>query len=400
MGLSGKKLLLLGFIVVLLVVIPLTVYLVQQQQKLKAGATPATTVAFVPQTKTVNVGDTFYFDISLSPGTNQVSFVKLTINFDSSVLSLVPTTNYQNNSNCGTHSLCPNTNIFSVLQGPTENSGSATVTLSASQNGQNAITTNQPSIARITFKATAPSSSTQISFGTTTDTQALSISSTDQYNENVLLPTQPATVTIGGTASPTPSASPTGQVPVCTNLNLDKTPTGTAPYSINFTAIGGETGGKITKVTFNWGDGPTQSVTDTGNAGGGIGTSSVQTQLIHTYNNPGTFTATATLTDSNNNVSAVGPCTQTITINAANGTNGSTGGGSGGTGGTGNTGSTGTTQIVTVATPSASPINTPQPGVITTKGGLPASGPGDKFVSFGTLGIVSTIVGALILLGL
>lgn len=396
MGLSGKKLLLLGFIVVLLVVIPLTVYLVQQQQKLKAGATPATTVAFVPPTKTVNVGDTFFFDISLNPGTNQVSFVKLTINYDSSVLTLAPTTNYTNNSNCGTHSLCPNTNIFSVLQGPTENSGNATITLSATQNGQNSITTTQTSIARITFKATAPSSSTQVSFGS--DTQALSISSTDQFNENVLLSTQPATITIGGTASPTPSASPTGQVPVCTNLNLDKTPTGTAPYTINFTAIGSETGGKITKVTFNWGDGPTQSVTDTGNAGGGVGTDKVQTQLIHTYNNPGNFTATATLTDSNNNVSVIGPCTQTITINASSGTSTSAGGGGGGTG---STGGTGTTQIVTVATPSATPNTpTPQPVAITTKGGLPASGPGDKFVSFGTLGIVSTIVGALILFGL
>lgn len=391
MAFSGKKLLLLGFIVVLLVVIPLTVYLVQQQQKLKVAATPATTMAFVPQTKPVNVGDTFFFDISLNPGTNQISFVKLTVNFDSSVLSLVPTTNYSGNSSCGTHSLCPNTGIFSILQGPTETGSSATVTLSASQN---IITQSQSSIARVTFKATAPTTSTQISFGS--DSQALSVSSSDQFNENVLLSTQPATVTVGGTASPTPSASPTGQVPVCTNLNLDKQPTGAAPYSINFTAIGSETGGKITKVTFNWGDGPTQSVTDTGNAGGGVGTDKVQTQLIHTYNNPGTFTATATLTDANNNVSAVGSCTQTITISAASTSGGGTGGTSGGTGGNG------TTQVVTVATPSPSPTMTPtpQPGAITTKGGIPATGPGDKFVSFGTLGIVSTIVGALLFFGL
>lgn len=407
MGLSGKKLLLLGFVVVLLVVIPLTVYLVQQQQKLKAAATPATTIAFVPQTQAVNVGDTFFFDISLNPGTNQISFVKLTINYDATKLDLVPTVNYLSN-NCGTHSLCPNTAIFPSppLQGPTETSGSASVTLSVGPNTANIITQNQSSIARITFKAKAQTTTpTQVSFAGDPNTQALSIGSTDQFNENVISSSQPASVTIGqggASPSPSPSTTPAGKVPVCTSLNLDKGATGTAPFTINFTAIGGETGGTITKVTFNWGDGPAQTVTETGSAGGGIGTASVQTQLVHIYNNPGTYTATATLSDGNNNVSAIGPCTQTITVNAASTTSsgGSTGGGSTGGGGTG--GGTTTTQTVTVSTPAptSTPTPTEQPGVATTKGGLPAAGPGDNIVSFGTLGIISTIVGALLLFGL
>lgn len=396
MAFSGKKLLLLGFVVVLLVVIPLTVYLVQQQQKLKAGATPATTIAFVPQTQSVNPGGTFYFDISLNPGTNQISFVKLTINYDATKLQLVPTVNYLNNT-CGTNSLCPNTAVFpsAPLQGPSQTSGSASVTLSVGTNTSNIITQNQSSIARITFQALPTASgTTQVSFGS--DTQALSISSADQFNENVLItPIQSATVTIGGTAV---SPNPTGKVPVCTALNTDKTTSGAAPYSINFTAIGGETGGTISKVTFSWGDGPSQSVTDTGNAGGGVGTAQVQTQLIHTYNNPGTFTATATLTDSNGNVSVVGPCTQTVTISAASSGGTSGGGGGGGSASAGGSGGTTTTQTVTVGTPSAT--MTPAPTGLTTKGGLPATGPGDKVVSVGALGIVSTIVGALLLFGL
>lgn len=393
--LSGKKILLLGFVVVLLVVIPLTVYLVQQQQKLKVGAQPASTLSFRPTTATIaKPTDSTALDIVLDPGTNQVSFVKLSISYDATKLVA--------------DSLTANTDAFpTTLQPAAIANGKATITLSVGSSADKIVKT-PTTVAKITFKelSTATAGDSQVKFDPDPATQVLSIASTDQFNENVLLNSSPATVTLaqagtGGTATPTPTPTPPGganQIPVCTALNLDKQPSGTAPYTINFTAVGNDPDGTITKVSFNWGDGPITDVTDTSTAGGGIGTASVNTQLVHTYNNPGTYTANVILTDNRGGVSVVGPCTKTITVSAA----GTSGGGSGGTSGGGGTGTggTGTTQTVVVA--SATPVPTPQlaplPG--TTKGGLPAAGPGDKIISVGGLGIISIIVGALLLFGL
>lgn len=378
--LSGKRLLLLGFIVVLLIVIPLTVYLVQQQQKLKVGAAPASIISFSQPSVSTTAGQQFSEDVMLNPGTNQVSFIKLRITYDGTKIATAGA------------GIVPNSDVFTTtppLQGPTYSTSSIDITLSVGSSPQNAISA-PTKIATINFKAldntgTAP---TQIIFAPDPATQVLSIGTADQFNENVLLKSDPANITIGGSAA---SAS-TNKVPICTSLNMDKAASGTAPYTINFTAIGNDPDGTITKVTFNWGDGPTQDITDTTSAGGGIGTSSVNTQLVHIYNNAGTYTAKATLTDNNGGVSNGTSCTQTITIAPA----AITGGGTITSGG-----GTSTPVIVTVPTPipSAAPIVivTPTPVITTT---LAPTGPGDKFISVGALGIISTIVGAIILLAL
>lgn len=396
---SGKKLLLLGFVVVLLVIIPLTVYLVQQQQKIKAGAQAASTLSFInpasnAATAAINAPtDTPSFEVWVDPqGVNQISFVKLSISYDATKVKV--------------NSFTPDANNFpTVLQNPNFGNGKATVTLSVGSSADKIITTKKR-VATITFglASTATAGNTQVAFDPDPATQILSLATSDQFNENVLAGAPPGTITIaqaavGAAPSPSPSqspaASPNAQTPVCTALNLDKGPNGTAPYTINFTAVGSEPGGKIVKVTFNWGDGPTQDVTDT-IAGGGIGTTSINTQLVHIYNNPGNYTATATLTDNNGTVSAIGPCTKAIVITAAS----TSGGGGGGTSG-GASGGNGTTQTATVTSPTPTPTPTIAPnGGVTTKGGLPASGPGDKIISFGTLGIISTVIGALLLFGL
>ncbi len=391
--LSGKRLLLLGFVVVLLVIIPLTVYLVQQQQKLKVGATPQTTLSFNPASTSVTSGQNFSLDVSLDPGTNpgnQVSFVKLTIQYDP---TKVATTGA---------GLAANTAIFpSVLQGPTYTSNTASITLSVGSNSQNVISTVQPKIATINFQAlnTSAAAQTQVSFvyDTTQNspTQILSVAPSDQFSENVLASPQSATIAIApSTASPSASASPTAsptptpsgatsqdQPPVCNSLSLDRAASGVAPYALTFTANGTDSDGTISKVEFQFGDGQIQDVTT------GLGTKTVNISASHNYQNAGTYTAKAVLTD-NANLTNTSDCTQTITVAAAA------------------AGPTSTTQTVTVATatPSATPIVAATPTPIaqgpTTKGGLPATGPGDNIVSFGTLGAISTIVGLLILFGL
>ena len=325
---SGKKLLLFGFIAVLLVVIPLTVYLVQQQQKTQSGAAPSTTLGFNPASKTVAANDIVNLDVMMNPGTNQVSFVKIIINYDATKLA----TSAAGTAICPhkpDDSLCPNVVAFpSVLQGPTYGPGTISVTLSIGGSPQNIVQT-ATKIASLSFQALVPTDpgTTQVTIDSQ-QTQVLSIASTDQFNENVLSSVSPATITItAAVATPTPTPTPTpaptpvptptptptpnAQAPVCQSLTLSGPATGTAPYSLTFTATGTSSGSTISKVTFNFGDSAIQDVPQSG------APSSVSVEASHTYSSAGTFVASSSLTDVLGNVSDTTTCTQTITVNAA-----------------------------------------------------------------------------------
>lgn len=382
--LSGKKLLLLGFIVVLLVIIPLTVYLVQQQQKTRIGAAPSTSLTFVPLSRSVTVGQPVNFEIWVNPGSNQISFVKLVIDYDQAKLQ------------AGASALTPNTSAFEpALQGPTYTPGNISVTLSVGAN-PNRIIQTRTRVASLVLEALSATAGTptRITFDTAPDkTQVLSIASADQFNENVLLLSSltPAEVTIaqavgGVSATPTPSPSPDGtspanKPPVCTSLSLDRASSGKAPYSIAFTATGNDTDGTISKVTFDFGDGPVVDETQ----GGGIGTNKASVQKSHTYNNPSTYTATATFTDNDGALSSISTkCTETIKITSSTGVDGDV------------------STIATVGSPTPTPAATVSetPIPTTTKGGLPAVGPGDKIISIAAIGAILSVLGVLLLLGL
>ena len=80
MRFSGKKLFLIGFVVLLLVGIPATVYLVQQQQEIRSRAEKATNLSFQPESSVGTpivkaIGQDIPLDIMVDPGTNLVSFV-------------------------------------------------------------------------------------------------------------------------------------------------------------------------------------------------------------------------------------------------------------------------------------------------------------------------------------
>ena len=383
--LSPKKLILLGFAVILLIAIPLTVYLVQRQQELRGKAAPSTIISFVPESATTQVGQTVNFDISVNPGTNQVSFVKLAIAYDPTKLKVTD------------NGFVPNTVAFpTILQEPAYDSGSVSATLSVGADPTKVIQTITK-IATVTFEALAQTESgipTRIIFDN--QTQVLSIGSGDVFNENVLSTTNPASVTItAGTAisptatptmpiiSPTatpaltPTATPritptsvptptqivvqpTNQAPSCTALTLDQAATGTVPYTLAFTAVGNDTDGTISKVSFSFGDGISQDETQAG----GIGTNAVNVTSSHTYSTAGTFTATATLTDDGGAVSNVASCTQNITVNSA---------------------------IAVVPT-------TPPPPVVATQiPTVPPTGPRETIIGIGAVGVILTIIGGLLL---
>ena len=387
---SGKKLLLLGIIVVLLTAIPATVYILQQQQQTQSQATKATVLSFTPATKpNVKVGDTFDLDIYMNPGSNTVSSVKINITYDAAKLSTTGA------------GLVQITSVFPVVvRGPLYTAGTATLHVSTGIDPTvNDLTGDTPiKIGTVTFQAKADTAAT-----TTAVSLANSVVTSQTDPEaNVLSSAQPAAITIAAaavspTATPTPTppaatltptppaatATPTGtqsalanQAPVCTALNVDRTTSGTAPFAITFTAIGNDPDGTINKVTFNFGDGPVQDVT----TAGGIGTKTVSSQVAHTYNNAGTFTASAILTDERGATSTPTGCTQTIVVGG-----GSTGGVAGGA----------ETPSAATATPipTATTIPSATPDVKATP-----LGPGNTVLGVGVVGTMLSILGAVFFL--
>jgi len=370
---SYKKIFLLGFIVVILVAIPFSVFIAQKRQQVVSKAAASTTLSFEPASTSIKVGDTLTLSIMLNPGTgasaNQVSFIKFAIKFDQ--------TKFTASTSCLTSTLTP------IDAAQCDNTtGTASISLSIGADPTKAITT-KTKIATLQLQATGTTSPTSpnITFDLA-NTQVLSIASSDQIDENVLLSTTiPATVTIANSSTTTTT---TTNVPACTSFGVDRSTTGTVPYSITFTAAGNTSSGTISKVSFNFGDGSVQDLT----TGNGIGTNSISNiQASHTYNTSGTYAAFAILTDNGGNLSTQqSSCSKTITVNSV----GSAGGSTGGTLGRG-----GLLPIVTPVQPIAT--NTPvlMPTIpVLPPAVLPPTGPGEKILSVGILGIIFTIIGS------
>lgn len=322
---SGKKILLLGFVIILLVAIPITIFLLSRQ-KTQTSAIPATGLSLSPSAQSANVGDSVNFDISIDPGTNQVSFVKVLISYDATKLAT---------EGAG---FVPNSSAFpSVVQGPTYGPGTISVTVSIGASGPPVETPT--TVGTLTFKtlASTDTAPTQITFGN--QTQVLSAGATDQFNENVLSTTTPATVNIAAVASPIPTQAPevsaptptvapsesatssgvslatpasAAEAPVCLSFTADRALTGIVPYNVNFTFVGSSSA-TIVKATFNFGDGQVKDLTQAD----GIGPTTLNALTSHIYNTQGTFSAFGTITDANGAVSQVGTCTVILTINSS-----------------------------------------------------------------------------------
>jgi len=324
--LSKKKFFLLLFFFVLVITIPLTIFLVQKQISTSTQATPNTTLSFTPSTQLAEVGDKINFDIIMSPGNNQVNYVKLVIKFDPTKINTTQD-NFLLNSN----------STLSILEGPVLGSDTLSVTLSIGNDPTKVITTDT-NIGTVTFDVIDSSAlPTDVTFDSSTEIRSIE-GSQDSYNENVFLSGNPATVTIltteVATSSPTikdavsPQSSESAQnmntliasaanntnnsseIPACSSLGLDVAASGIAPYTINFTASGTDIDGTIEKVAFDFGDGGYEDIT----SGGGISTDTIDITLSHTYDSPGEYVAGVILTDDTGNTSDTNTCTTAITI--------------------------------------------------------------------------------------
>lgn len=362
---KNKKFLLFGFIAILLIAIPVTIYLVQQQQQVETKAQPATTLSFEPPSSDsapiqAAVGDQVDLDIMVDPGTNQISIVRLEVQYDPLKLEAVANTPTLN------------TAVFpTFLEGPIPDpTGKIAATLSI-DNPTKAIQV-KTRIATISFKAKATTSKpTKVSY--TARTQAYSVSGQDQHSENVLANTGEAFIAItGGDITPGPSEGPTPSVPtekptpteppigtsnenpVCESFVADKT-SGTAPLAVNFTTTGSDPDGTVKMVTVNFGDGPVQNIAE------GLGEASVSAQTSHSYNTAGNYVASAVLTDDLDATSASGECSITISVQGGIGSGDLSG------------------------TPTVTPVVSMKP-----------TGPGDIFLGLGAVVGIMTVVGGLL----
>lgn len=386
--LSAKKLLLLGFIVAILAAIPLSVYVVQQQQETKSHAARSTSLSFNPAKQNATaIGQTVSFDIMLDPAAgdppNKISFAKLVINYDPIKLAVEDD-----------GFVLATTNAFASppLEGPTYAPGSVSVTLSVPPPPSNPIT-EKTKIATISFKTLETTDSTEILFANSTQVLSSALD-TDQSTENVLVSQLfPAKViTTNASATPVPTSvagtnppEPDGSNITCSALNLDRSAIGNAPYSITFAGTATSTKGTITKATFNFGDGAIENVTE----GNGLNTNSVNIQKAHTYNNEGLYTANVTFTNNSNAVSSISQnCSKTITVNARG---------------------TALPTPTTTATDSAQ-IAPTEPVIISPTiinaitssldnripSPIPPTGPSAKIIGIGIIGAIITIIGGII----
>ncbi len=82
----NKKITAVIVLFLILVLIPLTVYLVRKRQELRSRAAPATVLSVSPAVVTKKVDDTFQINVQISTGDNQIVGTDLSLSFNSLVL--------------------------------------------------------------------------------------------------------------------------------------------------------------------------------------------------------------------------------------------------------------------------------------------------------------------------
>lgn len=336
------KFFLIGFLLVVLIAVPLTIYLLTQQgpTNTKSSAAKATILAFPSPIPDATVGQQVDIPIQVNPSnqgsTNQVSLVKFAITYDGSKLQAA-STYFTPGAAFSVPLEGPNNTCSSGSSTtPTPTGTSSTCTISATVSipaDPTKAVSSQDIVGTLHFTpiSATDTNGTTISF-VPNQNQVLSLAVGDQASENVLLSAQDGKLVINAGAGTTPTDTPTptpgttspgggttggtsgGSTstptgPTCTSITADKASSDTAPFTVLLTANGTATA-SISKVSINFGDGNVEDVT----SGTGIGTTSIASQVSHVYKTTGTFTATATITDANGNISTPNSCSQVISI--------------------------------------------------------------------------------------
>ncbi|HVT01461.1 MAG TPA: PKD domain-containing protein [Patescibacteria group bacterium] len=332
MKLLSNRYFIIGNLLLLLISIPLTLFFIKRQQDVRSKAAPTSKLYFSPESPNTSTQcPSFTMDLMVDPGQNIVSIVDFYVKYDPSKLDITD--------------IQEGTAFPTVVRPASITSGAANMSVSVGSDVTKAVQTVSK-VATITFKPKVAGPA-QVTIDQD-QSRVFSLAPADQPTENVLFQTNPSNVNItsdacaggsgtpipSGTISPTPTGtsggatvapSPTGgsisatptqaanQAPVCASFTVSPAASGSAPFSVLFTANGNDpdTGGLINATNFNFGDGTSQNVTE------GMNLQSVSVQANHTYQNGGSYGASVTFTDNNGATSQI--CTQTIDVTGASG---------------------------------------------------------------------------------
>lgn len=191
--------LIVATIAIQIIALPLILLLVKERQQTQTQA-QATTILFFNPTSSSSapidntVGQNISLDLMLDPGQNQVSFAKVEINFDPSLLQPDP-----NNP------VVVNTQAFPVtVEGPIISNGKIQVVVSVGSD-QTRVIQSVTKLLTVNMKSLAASNPTTNVSINTSNTQLLSIAPQDTSTENVLETATPAIVKINAVAAPSPT---------------------------------------------------------------------------------------------------------------------------------------------------------------------------------------------------
>lgn len=209
MKILTNKFFILGNLLLILLAIPLTMFFVSKQQQLRSKAAPSSRLYFSPSNyNTSTTCPSFTLDVMLDPGSNSVSFVDFTINYDPSQVSVTD--------------IAPSTTFSTVQRAASISGGTASISLDAVGGDVTKVVTTTSKVATITFAPKAAGTA-QITFDSS-KSQVLSLSTSDQPYTNVLSSADPTTVTIGSDACTSNGATGTPGVSTTPAVGVTVTP--------------------------------------------------------------------------------------------------------------------------------------------------------------------------------
>lgn len=211
---SGKKIL-VGFILLLTIAIPASVYLVLQQQQTQSNAAPATTLSFDPPTLTKNVGDQFTINIHINTGENLVVGARIQIAYDTTKLDVI-------SIDAPSDPFLPQ-----VAQSGTVSNGFAYITMTSPNDPKK----KEGTIAVVTLRAKAATGAAPaiVKFSTGgSDGIGTEISGIGEGGSNLLASTSNAQITINNPSSGTNPTPTTPAGPTATPTTI-RTATPTTP---------------------------------------------------------------------------------------------------------------------------------------------------------------------------
>lgn len=185
---SGKKkvwAIILGIFAIVGIII--TIFLVQKQQELRGRAEKATILSLSPTNQNIDAGEEGQLEVVVSPGVNQVNFIKTVIEFDSEKFEL-ESDSFKLNSELK----------WGFIEDPNAQDGNLSFIIGVGTDATRVIKDSPQKIGVISFKVKddAEDGESEISFNEE-KTQIRSVGGGDPFTENVLSSSVPATVTIG-----------------------------------------------------------------------------------------------------------------------------------------------------------------------------------------------------------